>query len=188
MKEHKERDELREHSYDGIQEYDNDLPRWWVWLFIICIIYAAVYPFVFDFGPGEFASETIDAEIAALHASAATKSQPTENSADALLALTSKPEALAHGGQIFQTRCVACHGSHGEGLIGPNLADEYWLHGGTITDLLTVIENGVLAKGMLAWKGQLTTDELRHVTAYVWSLHGSNPPNPKAPQGEKFIR
>ena len=76
-----------------------------------------------------------------------------------------------------------CHGPQGQGLIGPNLTDTSWIHGGKLSEIKNTIENGVLDKGMLAWKGVLSPDEINNVVAYVHSLKGTNPPNPKAAQG-----
>ncbi|MCO6432250.1 MAG: c-type cytochrome [Deltaproteobacteria bacterium] len=183
-----EKDELREHEFDGIQEYDNDLPRWWVWLFWITIIISVIYPFVYDFGPGQFASESVDAEVAELMKSRAAL--VTGNGSDelSLLRLASDQEALSSGREIYATRCAACHAEAGQGLIGPNLTDDNWLHGGKITDLHRVVVNGVLEKGMVPWKDQLSPEQLNSVVAFVWSLHGTNPPNPKAPEGDKVVR
>lgn len=184
-----DRDELRDHSYDGIQEYDNDLPKWWVWLFLITIIFALIYPFIYDFGPGEFASESIEAEVLAMKKSQESAiTSRGEISEDSLLKLTANSKVLSEGQQIFSTRCMACHGDKGQGIIGPNLTDDFWINGGKITDIHKVVSNGVLAKGMLAWKDQLTPDQLNSVVAFIWSIHGTNPPNPKAPEGEKVVR
>ena len=126
-----EKDELREHSFDGIQEYDNDLPRWWLWLFAITIVIAVVYPFVYDFGPASFDSETIDAEMAALRTTQQTAQQSAGPSSDAdLLKLAKNSDARAEGQQVYASRCIACHGDKGQGVVGPNLTDEYWIHGG----------------------------------------------------------
>ena len=184
-----EKDEVREHSFDGIQEYDNDLPRWWVWLFIITVVASVIYPFVYDFGPSDFASETIDQEMAALQKtrmlSAPAASESDESS---LLGLVGNDQTLKEGQQIYTTRCLACHGGLGEGIVGPNLTDDYWIHGGKITDMHKVVVNGVLEKGMLPWKDQLTPQQINAVVAYVWTLHDTDPPNAKAPQGDKVER
>ena len=182
-----DKNELRSHNYDGIQEYDNDLPKWWLWLFWITIIFAVIYPFIYDFGPGEFASETVDKEVSQL----ASKSSSAAGSAvteEGLLKLVSDPDTLNKGQVIYTTRCFACHAEKGAGLIGPNLTDDYWIHGGKITDIHKTVSEGVLDKGMLSWKGQLTPDQLNSVVAFVWSLHGTNPPNGKAPQGDFVAR
>ena len=184
-----DRDELREHDFDGIQEYDNDLPRWWIWLFVLTVIFSIIYPFIYDFGPGQFASETVDAEMLAIRQSKeAIKAKSGEITEDLLLKLTTDSKILADGQLIYSTRCLPCHGDKGQGLIGPNLTDQNWIHGGKITDIHKVISDGVLAKGMLAWKDQLTPEQLNSVVAFVWSIQGTNPPNPKAPEGNTFTR
>ena len=185
----KEKDELREHSFDGIQEYDNDLPRWWVWLFVVTVIFSVIYPFVYDFGPADFASETIDSEMAALRS--ATQSTQTAANVDdeaVLLKLAADSAALGEGQQIFATRCMACHGDKGQGLIGPNLTDDYWIHGGKITDVKKIVVNGVLEKGMLAWKDQLSPTQINAVVAFVWGMRGKEVSGGKAPQGELVAR
>lgn len=184
-----DKDELREHSFDGIQEYDNDLPSWWLWLFYITIAISVIYPFIYDFGPGEFASETVDKEMLAY--AEKNKSQNITAPAvtdDYLISLAKNSEALQKGQSIYTAKCFACHADKGAGLVGPNLADDYWIHGGKITDVHRIVSEGVLEKGMLAWKSQMTPEELNQVVAFVWSLRGSNPPNAKAPQGELVPR
>ncbi len=186
-----DKDELRKHNFDGIQEYDNDLPRWWVWLFIITIIFSVIYPFIYDFGPGEFPSESIDKTMAAYNAEkqgSAASQGGTKVNKETLLKLASDRTVISNGATLYATRCMPCHGDKGQGTIGPNLTDDAWIHGGQIMDIHKVISNGVLDKGMLAWKDQLTADELNSVVAYVWTMYGSNPPNPKAPQGDKVPR
>lgn len=184
-----DRDELRSHNFDGIQEYDNDLPKWWVWLFVITVIFAVVYPFLYDFGPGEFASESIDKEMAAVK-SAQTAAVASTTAVDeaGLMSMVADKQVTSAGAAVFAQRCVACHKAAGEGDIGPNLTDDYWIHGGKITDIRKIVETGVLEKGMLAWKGVLSPKEIDSVVAYIWTLNGTNPPNAKAPQGEKFER
>lgn len=180
-----DKDELRKHSYDGIQEYDNDLPRWWLWLFVITVLIAIVYPFIYDFGPGEFASETVDKEMLALQELKKSKGDSaTGVTEEFLLKLVKESGTLDKGQVVYTTRCFACHAEKGAGLVGPNLTDDYWIHGGKITDIHKIVSNGVLDKGMLAWKDQLTPEQLNSVVAFVWSLRGSNPPNGKAPQGD----
>ena len=177
-----QQDRLLEHNYDGIQEYDNPLPRWWVWIFWASIIFAVVYsfdPFHLLRGPGRVAEyrAAMD-EAARLH--------PAPSNADvsaALAKLQNDPQAIAAGKQVFGTNCVPCHRVDGGGVIGPNLTDDYWLHGGTLPEIERTIENGVLDKGMPNWGKMLKPDQVNAVAVYVYSLHGTNPPNPKAPQG-----
>ena len=181
------KDELLSHNYDGIQEYDNQLPRWWIWLFYLTIVYGIGYAVYLHLGPGldQYEQLALDMKEHDALVQSVEAAQPKDAfGADALLALTQKEDVLAKGKELFIGKCMACHGMNGEGLVGPNLTDDYWLHGASIDAIQTVVTNGVTEKGMIAWKGTLSPEEIATVTAYVWSLHGSNPPNPKAPQGE----
>jgi mono/diheme cytochrome c family protein len=94
--------------------------------------------------------------------------------------------SLAAGKQVFLTNCITCHGKAGEGGIGPNLTDDYYLHGRGMTNTVKTIINGVPAKGMISWRGILKEEQIRQAASYILSLYGTNPPNPKAPQGEKI--
>ena len=179
-----ERERLLDHDYDGIREYDNPMPRWWVWIFWGTIVFSLVYAFEPTRslrGPGRIADyEKTMADAA--------KRFPTGGgavSASALLALRNDPGALALGKTTFTTNCSPCHRPDAGGLIGPNLTDDYWLHGGTLPEIRKTINDGVLEKGMPNWGRMLKPEQVNAVAVYVASLHGSNPPNPKAPQGVK---
>ena len=181
----KKQDELLSSNYDGIQEYDNDLPKWWRALFYITIVFSVIYVWRYH------VASTLDSEARLaeeLNAIATTRAQsaPKEPDAAALLALAKDSSHVEAGHGVFLARCLACHGPLGQGLVGPNLTDEYWLHGNKITDIRRTVANGVLEKGMLAWKGVIPDSEINDVVAYLHSIQGSNPPNPKAPQGDKF--
>lgn len=178
-------DRLLDHAYDGIQEYDNPLPRWWVWIFYVTIIFALVY--FFDprgmlRGPGrikEYEQQLADAE----------KRWPKPSvvvDGAALAALAKDQKTIGLGKAVFTTNCAPCHRPDGGGAIGPNLTDEYWLHGGNIADIYKTIDEGVLAKGMPNWGKILKPDQVKAVAVYVGSLQGTNPPNPKAAQGDKI--
>lgn len=182
-----QQDRLLEHNYDGIQEYDNPLPRWWVWIFYASIVFALVYsfdPFHLMRGPGRVAEyQASMAEAARLHPA------PSAVDVDAALAkLQNDPKAIADGKQVFATNCVPCHRADGGGVIGPNLTDDYWLHGSTLPEIERTISNGVLDKGMPNWGKMLKPEQVNVVAVYVYSLHGTNPPNPKAPQGTLAAR
>jgi len=92
---------------------------------------------------------------------------------------------IADGQSIFKLNCVPCHGDHAQGVVGPNLTDDYWLHGSKINDLFKTIKYGVAAKGMPTWEKQLSPKQIADVANYVKSLHGTNPANPKEAQGVK---
>jgi cytochrome c oxidase cbb3-type subunit 3 len=185
------KDELLDHNYDGIQEYDNDLPRWWLALFVFGIIFGFIYVGLYHLGPMDFTSEKIDMamqEIDAKQAAVeAAKPDPADSRSE-LMKLVSNPEALAAGKEQYIAKCAACHLNGGQGLVGPNLTDDYWIHGGDITDIRRIIVEGVAEKGMIAWGPLMSDEEMSQVAAYVWTLHGTNPENPKAPQGELVPR
>ncbi|HET9955188.1 MAG TPA: cbb3-type cytochrome c oxidase N-terminal domain-containing protein, partial [Polyangiaceae bacterium] len=179
---HGEEENLLEHEYDGIREYDNPLPRWWVLLFWGSFWFALAYILtfhVFDRAPS--VKQSYEAEmrvVAEERAQAALREKVSEES----LAKLTGP-AVEAGKGIFQARCVQCHAAEGQGLIGPNLTDNSWIHGqGTLMDIYKTVSEGVLAKGMPAWGLQLRPDELRQVVAFVGSIRGKNVPG-KAPEG-----
>jgi mono/diheme cytochrome c family protein len=259
------KDEVFEHEFDGIQEYDNDLPGWWKKLFYGTIIFAVLYLLHFHvFGTGDlqhteymkeidpnytepmvevsggvFNSYTspflakdenltprVRAELdKVLNApfdeqmyramSKATPEQleklkvifpelytnfesgvmtqpmaPTAGSSSTIPSTITEPLTdaglIADGKKTFEVHCFSCHGMAGEGGIGPNLTDEYWIHGNTMQDVLRVIYKGVPAKGMIAWEKTLSQEQIENVSSYLLvKLAGSNAPNGKAPQGEK---
>jgi cytochrome c oxidase cbb3-type subunit III len=176
------------HDYDGIRELDNKMPPWWLGLFYGSIIFSAIYLFAFhlsDIGPSskqeyDTAMETAKAEVNAYLATQADAVDETN-----VTALTDEQE-LALGKSIFETSCATCHGKLGEGGIGPNMTDEYWLHGGGIADVFKTIKNGVPEKGMISWADQLRASDMQRVASYILTLQGTNPPNGKAAQGEKY--
>jgi cytochrome c oxidase cbb3-type subunit 3 len=186
----KDEDKILNGNYDGIQEYDNDLPQWWLWLFYITILAAIVYPVWYHIYPGQTNEITLAkqmSEIEALRAAsdkALVASGSLKKDESALLALLKDSSRLEQGKAVYTARCAMCHAAEGQGLIGPNLTDNYWIHGAKLEQMRTIVENGVADKGMLAWKGILTPDEIDSVVAFISSLHGTNPANPKAPQGE----
>lgn len=190
----KKQDELLDSDYDGIQEYDNNLPRWWLVLFYLSIAFSIVYVLYFHIlGIGKLPHAVLAEdmkELGELRASIESQKlekQKAKGDID-LLALASDGTILKAGEAVFASKCAACHGNQGQGLVGPNLADEYWIHGGQIQEIKEIIVNGVLEKGMLAWAGMLSDDEINAVTAYVWSLHGTNPAGGKEPQGDLVKR
>ncbi|MBL7826011.1 MAG: c-type cytochrome, partial [Saprospiraceae bacterium] len=95
------------------------------------------------------------------------------------------PENMAAGKIVFNSYCILCHGHQGQGGIGPNLTDPYWLHGGKPASILQTVVYGVPEKGMPVWGNMLTPKEIGEIVAYIQSIQGSNPPDAKAPQGAK---
>lgn len=184
-------DHLLEHSYDGIQEFDNPMPRWWVYLFWATIIFSILYFFnVPGFGIGKGRIADYDRDIAAAASADAKRkaAQPAGASGEQLTAMTKDASVVALGKQVFGQNCAACHRADAGGQIGPNLADDYWLHGGTLEQIHKTVVDGVLEKGMPPWGKVLKPNQLDAVVAYIYTLRGTNPPNPKAPQGDLVPR
>lgn len=187
----KVKDELLDHDFDGIQELDNELPPWWLMLFYITIIWSVVYLLYYHvLGIGPSSIEEYQQEMA--RAEKLYGSQKSGGTAAAIPEEDLKPltdkASLEAGKAVYTKNCVACHGPNGEGGIGPNLTDEYWIHGGSFKDIVHTITVGVPQKGMVPWGPVLKKDEILQVASYVWSLYGTNPPNAKAPEGEKYDR
>lgn len=183
----KEKDILLDHDYDGIKELDNNLPPWWVYSFYISIIWAIGYLFYYHLGGGgpssqaEYLAEVKEgqAEIDAYISSHPKKvDENTVTMADAA--------GIADGKATFATNCAVCHGNAGEGNVGPNLTDDYWIHGGTLSDVFKSVKYGWPAKGMKSWQADLTPEQIRNIVSYIKSLRGTNPANAKAPQGDLF--
>ena len=175
-----------DHEYDGIREYDNPLPRWWVYLFYASIVWAGLYALNLPgigIGKGRLANYERDMAAARAKYGSPTAGGPVDDAV--LVAAAKEPATLALGKTTFTANCAACHGPEGGGVIGPNLTDDYWLHGGRPGEIFRTVNEGVLPKGMPAWGAVLKPDETRAVVAYVMSVHGTNPANPKAPQGER---
>ena len=179
------------HEYDGIRELDNKLPRWWVYLFIVTIIFAAVYLLgyhVTKWWPLQ--DEEYAKEMSVVADLKKANPEPTVDLAT-MVPLISAAD-LAAGEATYKKICFACHGLQGQGLVGPNFTDQYWIHGDTITktisikNLYQVVITGVIAKGMLSYKDQLSPVQIQQVLSYILTLQGTNPPNPKAPQGVKY--
>ena len=265
----KKKDVLLDHNYDGIQELDNDLPSWWLWLFYFTIFFAAAYLLHFHvlktgksalakyelemnpnwqppeqsqphfsglryhspyyspkgevtprikkmfssyIGPeidfNELVQEAMKRADAAglaklqeafpdLYAQLEEHGGPVQpREATAAAAAAAEPEtkeyerltdkaSLSAGKDIYIKNCATCHGQNGEGGIGPNMTDDYWLHGAGIDNMVHTIKNGVPAKGMISWRSILNDKQVVQVASYLMSLYGSNPPNAKKPQGEK---
>lgn len=185
-----QQDRLLEHDADGIREYDNPMPRWWVWGFWITIVWAVVYfvNIIPGVGTGAGREANYAAEMAAADAKygaarAAAASRAVEVTPEALWALASDPARLEAGGKVFASTCMPCHLADGGGSIGPNLTDDHWIHGGQPMDIHRVIDQGVLDKGMPAWREVLSPDDVLAVTAHVLRLHGTRPETAKEPQG-----
>ena len=183
----KEKDIILDHDYDGIKELDNHLPPWWTYLFYATIVFGVVYVMAYHF-TGSLPLQEEEYEIEMAEAAAMAQMRMAASGADAFdeadLVLTDDADILASGAKVFNQQCAVCHKTDGGGSIGPNLTDDYWLHGGDIKSVYTVIKEGVPEKGMISWKAMLSPEKMRDVSNYIKSLRGTNPPDAKAPQGE----
>lgn len=189
---HKPDQLLEGHSYDGIQEYDNNLPLWWVAIFIISIFWGFFYfvnihhfHFVNTY-EDDLAIESNKIDQLRLKDEEKKwggKMKLTENT---LILFAKNPEKVANGQKTYTQFCASCHGVGGGGGIGTNLTDEFWLHGGAKMDMFNTISKGVLDKGMPSWEAQISSTDRANLVAFISSLYGTNPANPKAPEGEKF--
>jgi cytochrome c oxidase cbb3-type subunit 3 len=176
------------HDYDGIGELDNPTPPWWQWGFVLSVVFAGFYLYthhVSHSAPTQFqelamANEKAEEQQKAYLASSANKID--ENTVTYL----SDAADLAEGKSIFTAVCAACHRADGGGIVGPNLTDDYWLHGGSIKDIFKTIKYGVPEKGMKSWKDDYSPKKIAQLASYIHSIKGSNPPAPREPQGEKY--
>ncbi len=182
-----EKDKILDHNFDGIQEYDNPLPRWWVYIFWATIVFAVLYVPYYHFGPGGTVADEYQAAMKEYYEqqSAAILAMGEIND-EAIVTFSRNEGAMEEAKAIFRSKCMACHGMFGEGQIGPNLTDPYWIHGGKPTDIYRTIHDGVVTKGMLAWGNLLPPADVVKMAGYVLTLQGTNPPNGKAPEGELY--
>lgn len=214
------KDELLDHEYDGIQEMDNNLPRWWVYGFIISIIWAVLYfAYYHVFGVGysqvdQYMKEmdpdyvrVSEADMKVLgvlpeyhspffnpYTDITPRMKMASSREGKIVFMTATtdtttyiaftdPSAIADGKQSFIKNCAQCHGQLGEGGVGPNLTDGYWLHGSDFSSLVKSVKYGYPAKGMISWLGMLKEDDIIKTASFVLTLHGTDPPNAKGPQG-----
>ncbi len=184
-----EGDIMLDHEYDGIRELDNNLPPWWIAFFYITIIWSVVYLaniYVFDNIPGQ--EQEYAMEVKAAKKSMETYKATATNLIDETsVELLTGESDLTVGSKLYTSLCAACHGGNGEGLVGPNLTDEFWKHGGGIKNVFSSIKYGVPDKGMIAWKSQLKPAQIQKISSYIISLEGSNPANAKAPEGDAWV-
>ncbi len=185
----REHEILKEHDYDGIRELDNQLPPWWVNMFILTIIWAVIYMYYYHWGGNGPSSEQeykIEMEQAEKQQAIALAGMTNAVDESNVVVMT-KSSDLAEGELIFKNVCAACHGQLGEGTVGPNMTDNHWLHGGGIKNIFKTIKYGVPDKGMISWQSQLKPTDIQKVASYILTLQGTNPPNGKAPQGEIWV-
>ncbi|MCP4547488.1 MAG: c-type cytochrome [bacterium] len=177
-------DSLREHTFDGIREYDNRLPNWWLAIMYGSIVFALLYWIVFhtlEIRPTP--REAFDRRMAAAQEAELARMAESGLSDELLLMMSETPTTVAEGRNLYDRHCVACHKDRGQGLVGPNLTDDMWLHGCAPMDLHAIVADGVATKGMPAWMNQLGPSRVSTVVSYVLTLRNTNVPG-KEPEGE----
>lgn len=177
-----------DHEYDGIRELDNRLPPWWLYGFYLTIIIGAVYMWRYHVAmTAPLSDEELRIELAIAEQQKADYLKNAANNVDEnTVQLLSAASDLAAGKKIYITNCAACHGVAGEGTVGPNLSDDYWMHGGSLSDIFKSIKYGWPDKGMKSWKDDFSPIQIAQLTSFIRLLEGTNPPNAKEPQGEIY--
>jgi cytochrome c oxidase cbb3-type subunit 3 len=174
------------HNYDGIRELDNSLPPWWVYMFNITILFAVVYMYWYHFSDNgisqkeEYRQEMVEGDL--IKRAFLLKQADAVNENNVVMLESAKD--LAEAKTLFNANCATCHREDGGGSAGPNLTDEYWIHGGDIKSIFSTIKYGVPGKTMIAWKEQLRSSQMQQLASYILTMQGTNPENPKAPEGE----
>ncbi len=176
------------YEYDGITEYDNPCPNWLMYIFYFTAL-LAIFFVGYHFGSSSkdelLEAYAIKLKEAQTQTETSTSTQMPEVNESELLALLQDPAALTEGEEIFDDQCALCHGNSGEGMIGPNLIDNYWLHGkGKISDIVVSISSGIPDKGMAAWADRISEKQILHIAAYIISIQGATVENAKEPDGE----
>lgn len=177
---------LRPTEIDGIQEYDNRLPRWWLLLFYGTILFAPLYMGYVHFTDGNTLLDKLAEDRQKTEEKTSTVSSLDSGGDASLSDELASADLIAEGKELYTVNCIACHRADGGGSVGPNLTDKFWLNGGSDEEILKSIGEGIPAKGMIAWNPILGPKKVKALTAYVKSLVGTNPNDPKEPQGEEF--
>ncbi len=179
-------DQVGDHDFDGIQEFDNHLPNWWLWSFYLACIFSVGYWVSYhifgftDLPAGEYAAQMTEYRLEKERQAA---NQPLNE--ETLQAMATEEVHVEAGRAIFIATCSTCHYDDARGNIGPNLTDKFWLHGGKAMDIYTTISKGYPDKGMVAWEPTLGLIRCMQATAFVLSIKNTNAANGKAPQGEE---
>lgn len=174
-----------EHSYDGIEEYDNPLPSWWKWMFVASIVFAPFYWMFYHGGaPGRTIHDRYGSELAANTRLQFAEIGELQPDAKTIMTYSQKKSWVYVGEVVFRANCISCHGRKGEGKVGPNLTDEHYKHINNVEDIAKVVAKGAAANAMPAWSNRLHPNEVVLVSAYIASLRGTNVDGGKAPEGK----
>lgn len=169
------------HRYDDIEEEDNQMPNWWLFILFGTMVFMFGYWIVYHTTHQLQDPRTeYNAEVAEIKKARLAQ---TPLSDEAILAVMADPAQVAEGKAVYASTCAACHLQEGQGLVGPNLTDKFWIHGNKPSDIARSVTEGYADKGMPPWGQILGQDKVRKVSAFVLTLKGKDLPG-KAPQGD----
>ena len=180
-------DQLLDHDFDGIREYDNPCPGWWHAVLWGTFVFSVLYFIFFHLGTagwtlaesyGQAAAENVKLRFARIG--------NLQSNEETLLKCMASADFLSVGASVFDAQCKSCHAADGSGLVGPNLTDDHYKNVKKFMDLVSVVENGAAAGSMPAWRNRLHPNEVILVAAYVASLRGKNKPGQRGAEGEKI--
>jgi cytochrome c oxidase cbb3-type subunit 3 len=185
MQERKQQNKPRGHEFDGIQEFDNDMPRWWVYLFIVTVIFSVFYLawYHLPFFPSKSLSAEYDEDVAEHKALIKEKNMGQPSGGYNYAAVLADNQVKAKGKETYDINCAPCHATDGGGGVGANLTDKFWIHGSSVEQIEHILKVGAVEKGMPAWEPVLGIDKVRELVVYVHSLKGTVPASPKEAQG-----
>ncbi len=176
-----------DHDFDGITELDNGVPPWFNYLFYGSILFGLAYMLHFHVLGGKLSIDEYEDQLAAASIERriilANEGSIDENN----LSVLTDDKSLTNGSGNFQKYCISCHAKDGGGIVGPNLTDQYWIHGASVQNVYAVIKNGVAAKGMISWQLVFTPKQIQELASYVLTLQGTTPLIPKKPEGELWV-
>jgi cytochrome c oxidase cbb3-type subunit 3 len=182
------RDVAFEHEFDDIRELDNRIPPWFTYLFVGTVVFAGAYMLDYHvFGTSKLSTAEYADEVAAADVARRVFIAAEGQIDETQLVVLKDAEALKRGGENYQRNCVSCHGAQGQGIVGPNLTDAYWIHGGGIANVYQIIKKGVPEKGMISWQLVFSPKQMQEIASFVLSLQGTNPIGAKAAQGELWV-
>ena len=178
---------LTDHSYDGIQEFDNPMPGWWKNLFAGSVVFAIFYWLYFHAGTeGRTIQDDYTRHQASIFELRFSEIGNLEADRETILKYMQDPEWLTVGEVVYKTNCVSCHRADGGGQVGPNLTDDYWKNVKNVEDIAKVIEQGAAKGSMPAWRNRLSHQNQIVLTAAYVAAMRENPVAGKAPEGNKI--
>jgi cytochrome c oxidase cbb3-type subunit 3 len=176
---------MTDHEYDGIRELDNSLPPWWKYGFFLTIVWAFGYMLYYHISSGPSSAQEYKSQMTQAASDLAAYRKMAKNLVDeSNVAVLKDGSDLQAGSSIFTQYCTVCHAADGGGIVGPNLTDNYWIHGNDIKNIFTTIKYGVQGKGMKSWQQELSPVMMAQVASYITTLQGTSPASPKAPEGK----